>query len=157
MAGELAGLGARLTSIVDPAAQGRIVRAAGMAAKRAALDAAARDVGPERTFSGFKRKVRLNVGFDPIGHTKIELKLRPAGLWALAERGRRGTKRVAVGGRGRRRIGPMVTPYGVKSAFTSKPSRGLNTIDHAVRAGVRDSGRAADRQVQGEIRKALRG
>jgi hypothetical protein len=153
MSGEVETLDRKLRSILAPEAQRRIVFKAGMTGKKGALLAVAHDLGSDRRFSGMRRKVSLNVGFDPIGVDKVELKLRPAGLWKLAQAGRRGSKRVGS----TRRRGPFRTPHGFRAAFESRPSRGLHTIDSAARDGSRGAGLAADRATQAEIRRALRG
>jgi hypothetical protein len=59
MATTFAQFGNKLERIVSPATAERMAKAGGMAGKKAALDAAADDLGGDRSFSGMKRKVSL--------------------------------------------------------------------------------------------------
>ena len=84
---ELADFGRRVANVVDPAAMERMAAKGGAAGKKAALDAASRDLGGDRRFSGMRRKATLSAGYDDAGAGKVEIKFRPAGMWNLAEAG----------------------------------------------------------------------
>lgn len=104
--------------------------ALGAAGKEIALDEIGRVIGQDRIMSGFGRKVTLNAGYD-LG-TPVVLNLRPAGLWILADEGRKRTKRILPKGRGRKRKKALATPQGARAASRSTPSRGLRAIERTV-------------------------
>jgi len=110
--------------------------ALGQAGKAAALEVVADDLGADRMFSGFRRRVRLSAGYD-VGDPVI-LNLRPEGLWMLADRGRRRSGSIRPR-RARRRA--QRAPRGLPAVGTPgryvkvgrfRPSQGLNTIDDTV-------------------------
>jgi hypothetical protein len=145
---ELAAFGAKIEKITDPAGLRRIVEAGGRAGKEAALEAASRDLGGDRAFSGFRRKVALGAGYDRSGPTSVVINFRPAGLWMLATRGRtssgvirpRKGKQALVG----REFGPVAASrYG--------RSRGLGTYDDAVKKSQTTVPKAAARQFFAEV------
>lgn len=94
----------------------------GQFAKKEALDQAGRDLGADRAFSGWQRKVVLGAGYD-LGNPVV-LNLRPAGMWTLAETGRRRTKKILP----RRGNKAVRTPQGLRKSSTSKPSKALRTV-----------------------------
>jgi len=149
---ELASFGRRIENIVSPAALERMAAKAGAAGKASALDAATHDLG-DRRFSGMRRKAALGAGWDDIGGGQVAINFRPAGLWRLAESGRKGTKPI----RPRRASGrrAVLTPDGPRARSTSKPSRGLNTYTDAVRDARRSVPKAAAKQFTAEVRKAV--
>lgn len=103
----------------------------GMAAKDAAREEAARDLGADRAFSGFRRKVQLDAGYD-LTPNGIRLNLRPAGLWSLASDGRRSNRYVIPRKGRRRRRGhrPAVsTPAGPRYLSRTGTTRGHGTLD----------------------------
>lgn len=151
MAGELIDFGARIARITDPAAMGRVTLAAGMAAKTAALAAAAADLGSDRSFSGLGRKVPLGAGFDEVSWSMIRLNLRPAGLWKLAESGRRGGKVIRP-----RRAGALSTPQGPRASSTVGAWGGKGTYSSAVRAARVAVPKAAFKAFQVEVAKVVR-
>jgi hypothetical protein len=153
---ELAAFGRRMEKITDPAAIARIVRAGGMAGKKAALDAARHDLGGDRAMSGFRRKAALGAGFDAAGGTAVAINFRPAGLWRLASQGRQSSGFIRPRKRGGKRA---VTPAaGVARAWSRYGrSRGLDTFDDAVRQARVDVPRAAFEQFQAEVGRAMRG
>ncbi len=157
---ELVTFGAKLTRLLDPAAQARIVRAGGMAGKKAALDAAAHDLGADRAMSGTgyrrKRAQPLSAGFDAEGGTAVAINFRPAGLWRLASQGRQSSGFIRPRKRGGKRA---VTPAaGVARAWSRYGrSRGLDTFDDAVRKARTDVPKAAFEQFQAEVGRAMRG
>lgn len=121
--------------------------AVGQFAKAEALKAAGRDLGADRAFSGWRRKVSLGAGYD-LGRPVV-VNLRPAGLWTLAETGRRRTRKITPrDGRALR------TPKGLRRSSTSRPSRALRTVT-AVERNIRDGiERAAAQGMNDIIRKA---
>jgi hypothetical protein len=121
--------------------------AVGQFAKTEALDQAARDLGADRAFSGWRRKVALGAGYD-LG-TPVVINLRPAGLWSLAETGRRRTKKIKP------RNGRAVrTPKGLRKSSTSRPSRALRTISTVEQNIGNGIERAAADGMNDVIRKA---
>jgi hypothetical protein len=119
--------------------------AAGGAAKDAALVTASRDLGADRRMSGMRRGrgPALALGYDPTGRGTVTVKLRPAGLWRLADRGRRRTVTV----RPRRRGG--VLKYGTTYAAYTRPGR---TAGHDT---IADTEQAWDRTVPAAVGKML--
>lgn len=150
LAGELIDFGNRVSKIVDPAVVGRIVLAAGMAGKAAALEAAASDLGGDRAFSGLGRKVALSAGFDDVGGSQIRLNFRPAGLWKLAEAGRRPGKAILP-----RRAKALTTPEGLRSRSTTGAWGGKGTYTKAVRTARVVVPKAAFKQFQVEVAKVV--
>jgi hypothetical protein len=147
---DLGAAAAKLEKLTDPSILHRVVQQAGLAGKKAALEAAARDLGGDRAMSGLRRKAALGAGFDRTGATEVTINFRPAGLWILASRGRttsgdinprkRGGRRALAGGG----FGPVArSRYG--------PSRGLDTFDDAVKTAQRDVPRAAFKQFVIEV------
>lgn len=127
MAGELVAFANRIEKITSPTAIKRIATAAGMAGKAVSLEAAASDLGGDRMFSGLGR-APLGVGFDVVGPTRIQMNFRPAGLWMLAERGRRPGKTILP-----RRARALATPEGPRARSTVGAWGGKGTYSSAVR------------------------
>jgi hypothetical protein len=146
MANDLAAFGAKLEQVVSGTATRRVMAKAGAAGKKAALDAASDDLG-DRRFSGMRRKVALSAGYDAVGDTRITINFRPAGLWKLAESGRRssGTIRPRRGGRA------VMTPQGPRASSSYSSSRGLNTFSDANKAARRDVPKAAAKAFYAEV------
>jgi hypothetical protein len=143
--GELTAFANRIEKLTDPAMLHRVVQAGGLAGKKAALDAAARELGGDRSMSGLRRKAALGAGFDRSGATEVTINFRPAGLWILASRGRQSSGEIRPRARGGKRalagggFGPVArSRYG--------PSRGLDTFDDAVKQARRDVPKAAAKQ-----------
>lgn len=91
MAGTLTKLAGELVAIVD--VDDEMQHAMGAAGKAAALEAAARDLGADRRFSGVpSRAAALNAGYDT--GNPVVVNLRPEGLWILADAGRRRSGRI---------------------------------------------------------------
>ena len=151
--GELEDFGRRLAQFTDPATLSRIVNKGGMAAKKSALDAASRSLGPDRAMSNLRRgRAKLNVGYDELGGTKIAINLR--GPWKLAEGGRRKSGKINPKRRSGNRA--VKTPMGPRARSSYGPSRGLGTTTAAVRDAEREAPKAAFRQVQDELRRLVR-
>jgi hypothetical protein len=150
---ELADFANRIGKLGDPATTRRVLGKAGMAGKKAALDAAAADLG-DGAFSGMRRQVKLAAGYDVAGDDQVQINFRPSGLWQLAERGRQGTKPIVPRKRGGKRA--VLTPGGPRASSTSTPSKGLGTYTDAVKDAQRRVPEAAFRQFQSEISKVVR-
>jgi len=129
----------------------------GLAAKKAALEAAERDVGSDRVMSGFRRRnARLNARYDVTGNSAINLELYPKGLWMLANDGRR---RMPPGGRvypRKRGSKALNTPWGPRASVSASRSKGLGTLADAERIALDEAYKAADRQVEVAIRTVFR-
>lgn len=157
---ELTAFAHRLSTLTDPDALRRIADKGGMAGKKAALDAAARDLGGDRRFSGMRRKVALSAGYDIQG-TAAHINMRPAGLWILAESGRQQSGPIYPRGGARKGRGPVRgravrTPQGIRARSSYGPSRGLDTFSDAVRDARRDVPKAAAKQFTDEVRRIVR-
>lgn len=120
--------GARLITLTDQKALERVQHAMGGAGKKAATDAATADLGADLHMSHLRSKAKLAAGYDLIEDGVI-VRLRPKGLWSLADRGRRrqGTIRPRKGHRAVR------TPQGFRAFSHYTPSRGLHTIEDALK------------------------
>lgn len=154
MAGELIDFGNRMASIVDPSTMRRVVMAGGLAGKDAALDTAASDLGGDRSFSGLRRRVPLGAGFDDVGNTQIRLNFRPAGLWKLAESGRRAGKVIRP-----RKARALATPHGPRaSAWNDGKGAwgGKGTFTTAVRKARTEVPREAFKQFQREVARVVK-
>lgn len=151
MASDLGDFAARMLKITDPSALTRINRMAGFAGKQSALEAASDSLGGDRRFSGFRRKVALSAGFDTVSATQVQINFRPAGLWVLADKGRRSSGTI----RPRRGKRAVLTPYGPRATSSYGPSRGLNTYENAVKDAETTVPKAAFRQFQVEVGRAL--
>jgi hypothetical protein len=149
--GELIAFGNRVSKIVDPAVLKRVILAGGMAGKKAALDAASRDLGGDRAFSGLGRKVSLSAGFDDVGSTQIRLNFRPAGLWKLAERGRRAGKPIYPKSKQ-----AVLTPQGPRARSTTGHWGGKDTYSDAVKDAKREVPKAAFKAFQFEVAKLVK-
>lgn len=158
---ELADFGRRLSTLTDSAATGRIANKAGMAGKKAAMDAAADDLGGDRAFSGMRRRVQLSAGYDDAGQGRVQINFRPVGLWKLAEAGRRRSGPIYPRAGSRKGLGvtkgrAVRTPEGPRARSSFKPSRGLNTFSDAVKDARREVPKAAAEQFRDEIRRVVR-
>lgn len=125
--------------------------AIGQFAKETALDGAAKDLGADRSFSGWRRKVALGAGYD-LG-TPVVLNLRPAGMWFLAEDGRKRNKRIYPKKRGGKKA--VMTPRGPRAYSTSKRSKGLGTITDVERAIDKGIVKAAEKGLNEMTRKVF--
>lgn len=96
--------------------------AVGQFAKSAALDEVAADLGSDRMMSG--KRVRLGAGYD-LG-SPVVLHLRPAGLWVLADGGRKRSGTITPKRRGGNKA--VRTPQGLRHHSSYGRSRGLNTL-----------------------------
>jgi hypothetical protein len=147
---DLAAFGMKLERITDPAALGRVVMSGGMAAKKAALDAASADLGGDRAMSGLRRKAALGAGFDRTGATEVTLNFRPAGLWILASRGRTSSGTIRPRKRGGK--GALAgNGFGPRASSRYGRSRGLDTFDDAVNKARTEVPKAAFKQFVAEI------
>jgi hypothetical protein len=152
MANELAAFASRVSDVTSGAALRRIADKGGMAGKKAALDAASKDLGGDRAFSNWRRKVRLSAGFDSGGGTTVLINFRPGGMWRLAERGRSGSGVIVP-----RRRRAVLTPNGPRARSSYGSSRGLRTYTDAVKEAQREVPKAAAKQFSTEVARAVRG
>lgn len=161
MADSLLAFAAKMERLTDPATIRRVTTAGARAGKEAGQSAAAADLGADRRFSGMRRKASLNVGYE-VAATEARLSFRPAGLWMLAESGRRNSGRIYPrrGGRkgdaavGRRAVR---TPQGPRARSSYGRSRGLGTFKDAVKLAERRVPKAAHGQLVVEIGRTMRG
>lgn len=145
---DIASLRKDLTALVDATAREKYSHAAGKAAKDAAGDVARRDLGGDMAMSGMRRKVKLSSGYDLTG-TGLTLNLRPAGLWTLADRGRRRVKPVSPRKSGAQALN---TPWGPRASVKGSTSRGLHTIDDAEKQVEQDAFKAVDKAITTRLR-----
>lgn len=129
MAGPLSDVAAGITAALDDPELRHIV---GRTAKDAALEVAADRLGPDRAFSGFRRRVPLRAGYD-VTAAGARLNLWPEGLWKLADKGRSAKGRRIIPRRARRRrrgYRPAVsTPAGPRNRARITASRPLRVLD----------------------------
>lgn len=130
MADDVAAAVEALTDLVSRPSIERLQHAGGAAAKEASLDEAARDLGADRAFSGFRRRnARLGAGYD-VEPDATYINLRPKGLWVLANTGRRaGNQRIAPRKRGGAKA--LKTPWGPRASVKPSNWRGFGTLKRA--------------------------
>lgn len=133
MADDLSALAGDLRTLLDQAEP--LQHAVGQFGKETATDVVQRQLGADRSLSGMRRRVRLSAGYDT--GSPVVLNLRPAGLWTLADKGRRRRGKITP----RRRGGfvAVMTPRGPRASSSSTPSRGLNVVrdtERDIDAGV---------------------
>lgn len=102
--------------------------AIGKFGKDTALESVERALGNDRSFSGLRRKAKLGAGYD-LGNPVV-LNLRPAGLWFLADEGRKRSKRIFPRKRGGKQA--LSTPQGPRAWSTSTPSKGHKTLQRTI-------------------------
>lgn len=161
MADTFASCAAKIDRVEKALSDDVMMTRVGLAAKKAALGAAERDVGSDRVMSGFRRKgAKLNARYDIAGSSAVNLELYPKGLWTLANDGRR---RLPPGGRvypKKRRGGggakALNTPYGPRQSVKASRTKGLGTLADAEADALREAYKAADRQVDVVIRTVFR-
>ncbi len=150
MAATLTQFGQRIERIVSPETVRRMADQAGQAGKKAALDAASKDLGGDRAFSGWKRKVALGAGYDDMGGSTVRINFRPAGMWRLAEAGRRGSGQIQP-----RKKRAVLTPQGPRASSSYGPSRGLGTFSDAVDTARREVPQAAAKEFRAAVARAV--
>jgi hypothetical protein len=158
----LSAYSARFYELVDDDAMRRISRKAGFAGKDAAFEAARAKLGPDRAMSNFKSgRVRLAAGFDQgVKPTQVIIGHRPAGLWSLADAGRKESG--AIFPRNGRRKGTRVrdgravmTPAGPRARSSYGSSRGLGVFKMAAAKERDQAPEAAFHQLQAEIKAVI--
>ena len=125
--------------------------AVGMFGKETANDVIADALGADQRFSGLRRKVKLGAGYD-IGNPVV-LNLRPAGLWFLADAGRKRTKRITPRRRGGKQA--LLTPHGPRAWSTSGRSSGHRVLVKTQSRIEQDIVTAAEEGVNDMIRKVF--
>jgi hypothetical protein len=151
----------RLERLEDPKTLMRIADKAGVAGKKAALDAAAKALGGDRRFSGMRKKTALSAGYDVNGPSSVSINLRPAGLWMLAEDGRKRSgpiypRRGARKGSGAAYGRAVMTPYGPRARSSYGPSRGSGAVSDVEDRAKRDVPKAAAQQFTAEVARIVR-
>ena len=111
-------------------------------------------------FSGLGR-APLGAGFDDVGSTQIRLNFRPAGLWKLAESGRRAGKPIYPRSGRRKGTGvthgrAVLTPAGPRARSTTGAWGGKGTFTSAVREARIKVPKAAFRQFQIEVARVVK-
>ena len=160
MTDELTRYVGRMMQMVDDQARGRMMKAAGMAAKVEAIRTVVEDLGADRQFSNWQRKVALGAGFDLVG-SQVRVNHRPTGMWILADRGRyrQGTIYPRQGTRKGNKVQPgraVLTPFGPRARSSFGLSAGKRTFTRAA-ARERDAApKAAHDQLVDEIRRFVR-
>lgn len=150
----------RVGKITDDAAIRRILMASGKAGKAAALDVASDALGGDRKFSNWKGKPALAAGFDVGAGSEVDIKFRPAGLWVLAEEGRKSSGPIfprTGRGKGKKIVArrALNTPHGPRSRSSYDPSRGLKAYSKATKEASRKVPDAAHAAFLGEIRRVI--
>ena len=157
MADTLSSLNADIARLQKELTGDAMMTRVGLAAKKAALEAAAADLGADRAMSGFRRRnASLNARYDVTSGSAINLELYPKGLWMLANDGRR---RLPAGGRiypRKRGAKALNTPWGPRASVAASRSKGLGTLADAERNAETEAYKAADRQVEVAIRAVFR-
>jgi len=134
-------VGRTLITLTNSHSLEQISHAMGLAGKKAAQDAVKADLGGDLRMSNLKGNAKLSSGYEIEGDTVV-LSLRPAGLWNLADKGRR--RRGTIRPRKKR---ALRTPAGPRSLSSFRPSRGLHTIDDALKIMETEVPKAADKAV----------
>lgn len=145
----------------------RAMSRVGVAAKADVDEAARRDLGADRAFSGWKyrggsgRRPVLTSGFEQPTSSRLVLTPRPSGPWVVAEHGRNATSAPkASGAKRRRRVATYRTPWGLRSFASDKPLRirgtaGKGTWTTAVRLVEERSAERAVEAISQEVVKFL--
>ena len=147
-------VGSKLAAVERGLTDPRVIRAAGMAAKRAALDVANDVTGGDGRLSGWgKRGVKLGVGFDQTGATEVTINLRPGGPWKVMEQGRNGGKLIKP----KKRSGAkaLATPFGPRRSVVQGAMAGKGAVSKSHEQGARDAVRAAEREVAQILREVF--
>ncbi len=154
MAGDFADLNRKLAEVAKGIESPQVVRAAGLAAKKAATEVAKDVSGGDQRLSGWGRRgIKLGVGFDE-APGQVTLNLRPGGVWVVMEQGRRGGK--VVRPRKRRGARALSTPYGPRASITLGATRGKRAVARSQDDARREAVRAARSETTTILRKAFR-
>jgi len=152
---EMTDFAQRVASLTDGDVLNRMADKGGTAGKKAGLERARRDLGADLAFSGWRRKVKLGIGWDRSGVGRVVINYRPAGIWVIADEGRRGGKQIKPR-RGREPSAPphpkaVRTPQGFRARSTVGAWGGKGTLKDAIAAARREVPRAAAEQFRAEI------
>lgn len=143
----------KLAAVQQGFSSPRVVRRAGLAAKKAGLDVAAEVAGSDRRLSHWGRRgLALGVGFDETGPTEVTLNLRPSGPWKLMEQGRPGGKTITPRKRGGKALS---TPYGPRRSVVQGPMAGKRAISSTYERGADDARKAAIAEVNAILREVF--
>jgi hypothetical protein len=150
----------KVEKVTDPAVTKRCLSKAGQAGKKSALGAASDALGGDRKFSGWPGKPALSAGYDEAGDSSVDINFRPAGMWRLAEEGRKASGTIYPKS-GRRKGGGAVygralrTPDGPRAASSFSRSRGTKAYTAAVKDASKTVPEAYHDQFVDEIRRVL--
>jgi hypothetical protein len=97
-------------------------------------------------------RVRLGAGWDATD-SGIVVKMRPGGLWKLADQGRHSSGSIRP--RRRRGFSAVMTPDGPRRHSSYKRSRGLNTYQDAERDIESQAARHTDAAIARELRRIV--
>lgn len=136
MAEEFGALTLKLSQVeakLGPVGMERALTVVGVKAQGDMLEAAAVSLGPDRSFSGWKRLGALGSALR-VGPAEFTIIPTPYGGWIVADKGRRPGS-VAPSRRARNTT-ILKTPWGPRTYTVDKPlrigpSRGHNTLTHA--------------------------
>jgi hypothetical protein len=143
----LVGLRADLTKFVADVSDDSMKHVAGGAGKKAALDVAKRDVGPDLVLSGFRRRsAKLSAGYELGAGSSLVLNLWSPGLWRLMNDGRNGGGRV-INPKKRKGAKALATPWGPRANVRSSNWGGKGTLADAERAVEVEVVKAVDREI----------
>lgn len=108
-------------------------------------------LGGDMAFSGWRKRPKLKIGFDMKSDHQAEFKGKPAGLWVVAEKGRRpGARAPKKGSR------VLVTPWGPRRYNADRPLIVGGTAGKAVFSkGAARMGKEAPKRVHVEVRKQI--
>jgi hypothetical protein len=153
VAGDLGDLARKLNQVQQGVDNPRVIRAAGMAAKKATLEVARGVSGGDGRLSGWgKRGVKLGAGYDEAGSGRVQINLRPAGVWKVMEDGRRGGKVVRPK---RKKVKAFATPYGPRASFRLGATSGKGAITKAAKESRGEAVKAASREVNQILREVF--
>jgi hypothetical protein len=161
MADSLESFGKKIDHLQKELSGDAIPNRMGMAAKKASLAAAAKDLGSDLAFSGFRRRnAKLGARYEPMSGSAVELQLYPKGLWVLANDGRRrlppGGRVYPRKGRGGKGSKALNTPWGARKSVAASRSKGLGTLADAERDAEREALKEANRGVDIVVRTVFR-
>lgn len=108
-------------------------------------------LGSDMTFSGWRKHPKLKVSFDLVSDHQAKFRGKPAGIWKVAERGRRSGARAPKKG-----VKVLATPWGLRRYSSQRPLIVGGTAGKAVFSKGSDrAGKEAPKRVHVEVRKAI--
>lgn len=108
-------------------------------------------LGADMAFSGWRKRPKLKVGFDLVSDHEARFRGKPAGMWIVAEKGRRAGARAPKKGS---KI--LRTPWGPRRYTAARPLIVGGTAGKAVfTKGSERAQKEAPKRVHVEVRKAI--